>query len=427
MPLSEKQMQIRAFPYTNYDALICDGSIRSGKTTIMTVAFIDWAMNNFDGCNFGLCGKTFSTALKNIVQPWMALRYAQKRYEFSFKRTDSLLVVRKGKKQNLFYLYGGRDAASYQYIQGITMAGIMFDEVALMPRSFVDQGCARCSVPGSRYWFNCNPDKPSHWFYQEWIKKKEEQNALYLHFQLEDNPGLTEHVIERYKRMYTGVFYQRYILGMWVQAEGVIFQQFANHPANWILDKIPSGIRYLTFGIDYGVNTSNTVFICTGVKAQGKGVVILEEYMRESKGVAPNEIEKDFVEFSKKCIEKYQHIYGRDSAQIRPTYCWTDQPETITHGVYAAVKRAGIPIGVTIAHKEQINTRIYAKEKMLNTGKWHVMKWCERVIYSTANQVWDDKHPEKDVRLDNEPAVNDVADAEEYSWEHFIDEMGMRI
>lgn len=422
--LSEKQNMIRAFPYTNYDALICDGAIRSGKTSIMTVAFVDWAMNNFDGCNFGLCGKTFSTCNRNIVLPYMSLRYAQKRYNMNFRRTDNLLIINKGKVTNHFYLYGGRDAASYQLIQGITMAGIFFDEVALMPKSFVDQGCARCSVEGSRYWFNCNPDKPDHWFYQEWILGHEEKNALYLHFLLEDNPSLSEHIIARYKSMYSGVFYQRYILGMWVRAEGVIFTQFANNPKNWILDKIPKGIRYLTFGIDFGVNHSNTVFICCGIMDKGQGVVVLEEYMRDCTGVAPDGIETDFVDFAKKCIKKYQWIYK--DKEIKPTYCWTDQPETLTHGIYAAIKRAGVPIGVTIAKKEAINTRIYAKQRMLNQDKWHVMKWCDMVIFSTQNQVWDDSHPNKDVRLDNEPKVNDVADAEEYAWEAFIDQMGVR-
>lgn len=423
--LSEKQTMIRAFPYTKFDALICDGAIRSGKTSIMTVAFVDWAMNNFNQRNFGLCGKTFSTCHKNIVLPYIGLRYAQKRYHIHFKRTESLLIITKDDVTNYFYLYGGRDASSYQYIQGITLAGIFFDEVALMPRSFVEQGLARCSVTGSKYWFNCNPDKPDHWFYQEWILRQQEKNALYLHFQLEDNPGLSEHIINRYKSMYSGVFYQRYILGQWVRAEGIIFRQFADNPENWICTAVPENIRWLTFGIDFGVNHSNTVFVCTGIKANGAGVVILEEFVRDCTGVSPDGIEKDFVEFAKMCLKKYQYIYT-NGAEIRPTYCWTDQPETLTHGIYAAIKRARIQLGVTVAKKEAINTRIYAKERMLNLGKWQVMKWCPKVIFSTQNQVWDEKAAGKDVRLDNEPAVNDVADAEEYSWEAFIDEMGVR-
>lgn len=422
--LSEKQQMIRAFPYTNYDALICDGAIRSGKTSIMTVSFVDWAMRKFNNCNFGLCGKTFSTCYRNIVMPYIGLRYAQKRYEIRFRRTDNRMDVVKGDVINHFYLYGGRDASSYQLIQGITLAGIMFDEVALQPRTFVDQGCARCSVEGSKYWFNCNPDKPDHWFYQEWILEKEEKNALYLHFELEDNPSLSEHIIARYKSMYSGVFYQRYILGQWVRAEGVIFKQFANSPKQWICDTVPQGIRWMTFGIDFGVNHSNTVFICTGIKDKGQGVVILEEYRRDVTGVDPDAIEDDFVDFAKRCIKKYQYIYH--SKEIKPTYCWTDQPETLTRGIYSAVKRARLPLVVTVARKEPINTRIYAKERMLNLGKWQVMKWCEMTIFSTQNQVWDESKPNKDVRLDNEPAVNDVADAEEYSWEAFIDQMEVR-
>ena len=108
----------------------------------------------------------------------------------------------------------------------MTLAGVMFDEVALMPRSFVEQACARCSVPGSKYWFNCNPSSPEHWFYKEWVKKHKEKNALRLHFTMDDNLALDASIKARYESMYSGVFYQRYIKGLWVLAEGVIYQAF---------------------------------------------------------------------------------------------------------------------------------------------------------------------------------------------------------
>ena len=115
-------------------------------------------------------------------------------------------------RENQFYLFGGRDESSAALIQGITFAGVLLDEAALMPRSFVDQACARCSVAGSRLWFNCNPAGPNHWFYKTWIVEAEKRNCLRLHFTMEDNPSLTPAIRERYQRMYTGVFFQRYIL-----------------------------------------------------------------------------------------------------------------------------------------------------------------------------------------------------------------------
>jgi PBSX family phage terminase large subunit len=108
----------------------------------------------------------------------------------------------------------------------LTLAGVLFDEVALMPRSFVEQALARCSVSGSRFFFNCNPEYPSHWFYREWILEAGKRNCLRLHFTMEDNPSLTPQIRQRYQRLYTGVFYRRFILGQWAQAEGRVYDFF---------------------------------------------------------------------------------------------------------------------------------------------------------------------------------------------------------
>lgn len=107
-------------------------------------------------------------------------------------------------RKNRFYYFGGRDEGSPSLIQGVTLAGVLLDEAVLMPRSFIEQAVARCSVAGSKLWFNCNPDNPYHWFKKEWIDKAEEKRLIYRHFVLEDNPTLDRAVIERYHRIYTG-------------------------------------------------------------------------------------------------------------------------------------------------------------------------------------------------------------------------------
>ena len=126
----------------------------------------------------------------------------------------------------MFYLYGGRDEGSFASIQGATLAGVLLDEAALMPRSFVEQACARCSVRGGKLWFSCNPAGPEHWFYKEWICRAKEKNALYLHFSMEDNPALSPQVRARYERMFRGTFYRRYVLGEWTAAEGLVYDFF---------------------------------------------------------------------------------------------------------------------------------------------------------------------------------------------------------
>lgn len=226
MPISEKQKRILAFPYSKYDAIICDGAVRSGKTSIMTVSFVRWAMDNFNGCRFGLCGRTVDSCVKNLVIPYTQMTYANDRYLIRWRRTDKILEVRRGKTVNIFEVFGGKDEASAALIQGRTLAGVLLDEVALMPRSFVEQALARCSVDGAKLWFSCNPASPKHWFYQEWILQYKERNALYLHFAMTDNPSLSAKTLERYQTMYSGVFYRRYVLGEWVMADGLVYPNF---------------------------------------------------------------------------------------------------------------------------------------------------------------------------------------------------------
>ena len=227
--ISQKQAKILAFPYSKYDALICDGAVRSGKTSIMMWAFVRWAMENFSGQRFGVCGRTVDSCTKNIIVPFTAMSLAKERYIIRWRRGDKVMEVRSGAVTNYFEVFGGKDEASYTLIQGRTLAGVLLDEVVLMPRSFVEQALARCSVDGAKLWFSCNPGSPHHWFYQEWIKRHRERNTLYLHFEMTDNPGLSARTLERYANMYAGIFYDRYVRGLWAAAEGVVYKDFANN------------------------------------------------------------------------------------------------------------------------------------------------------------------------------------------------------
>ena len=207
------------------EAIVCDGAVRSGKTLAMGLGFFLWAMTCFDGKRFGVCGKTISSLRRNVLSEILP-RLEALGAKWKEKRTENLVTVTFGGHRNQFYIFGGRDESSASLIQGITFAGVLMDEVALMPRSFVEQACARCSVTGSRLWFNCNPAGPGHWFYKTWILEAEQRNCLRLHFTMEDNPSLSEGIRQRYQKLYTGVFYRRFILGQWAQAEGRVYDFF---------------------------------------------------------------------------------------------------------------------------------------------------------------------------------------------------------
>lgn len=214
-------------PVKDADGIIADGAIRSGKTVCMSLSFVVWAMSSFDGQNFGICGKTIGSLRRNVLF-WLRLMLRSRGYTVNDRRGDNLMIVRRGERINYFYMFGGKDERSQDLIQGITLAGALFDEVALMPESFVNQATARCSVAGSKFWFNCNPEGPQHWFYVNWILKRKERRILYLHFTMDDNLSLTDKIKARYRSQYSGVFYDRYIRGLWVVAEGRVYTMFGD-------------------------------------------------------------------------------------------------------------------------------------------------------------------------------------------------------
>lgn len=252
-PFSRKQKQVLTWwtpnsPVKDYDGIIADGAIRSGKTVCMSLSFVMWAMSTFSGQNFAMCGKTIGSFRRNVLF-WLKLMLKSRGYHVTDHRADNLVEISRGQVTNYFYIFGGKDERSQDLIQGITLAGLFCDEVTLMPESFVNQATGRCSVDGSKYWFNCNPDGPYHWFKVNWIDKaigylgkkkvakiKAEAEAtgkepdlkklLYVHFTMDDNLSLSEEIKARYRSMYTGVFFKRYIMGLWAMAEGVIYDMF---------------------------------------------------------------------------------------------------------------------------------------------------------------------------------------------------------
>ena len=226
-PFSEKQLKVLTWwcensPYKEKDAIICDGAVRSGKTFCMSISFIAWSFSRFSNMSFAMCGKTIRSLKRNVIIPLMK-SLTELGFSYQFKKSENILEVTYNGVMNRFYLFGGKDEMSASLIQGITLAGVFFDEVALMPRSFVEQSLARCSVEGSAFWFNCNPEYPGHWFYREWIKKREIKNALYLHFEMEDNPSLSKKMIARYESLYSGAFYERFVRGRWVAVTGAVY------------------------------------------------------------------------------------------------------------------------------------------------------------------------------------------------------------
>ena len=416
--ISHKQKKILAFPYSRYDALICDGAVRSGKTSITMWAFVRWAMENFSGQRFGVCGRTVDSCTKNIIVPFTAMSLAKERYIIRWRRGDKVMEVRRGAVTNYFEVFGGKDEASYTLIQGRTLAGVLLDEVVLMPRSFVEQALARCSVDGARLWFSCNPGSPHHWFYQEWIKRSRERNALYLHFEMTDNPGLSKRTLERYENMYAGIFYDRYVRGLWVAAEGIVYKDFANDtekyligdPLEWAKQNGTS-FSIISIGVDFGGTKSATKFQATGITKNFLVVALEEEYIKNEE-IDPDALNRRFATFCHLITSKYGYSQTR-----------ADSAETVLiRGLDHTAQKLRLGTQVKNALKMQITDRIRLVVLLMKQGRFKVSRSCPHLIDALQSAIYD---PDKfeDERLDDGTSDIDSLDAFEYSIEPYYKDL----
>lgn len=409
-PFSRKQRKVlnwwcRSSPVRDCNGIIADGAIRSGKSVAMSLGFVVWAMSEFEACNFAMCGKTIGSFRRNVLF-WLKLMLRSRGYSVSEQRTENLVVVRRGNIENYFYVFGGKDERSQDLIQGITLAGVFFDEVALMPESFVNQATGRCSVDGSKFWFNCNPGSPAHWFKTGWIDKRADKRLLYLHFTMDDNLSLSEAVKERYRSTYTGVFFKRYILGEWKSADGVIYRQFADDPERFILDEVPADIFIGTMGLDFGGNGSPHAGCLVGITRGYRSIVILDEYYRKEV-IDPGTLTGDVCGFVQ-----------RSQAQVRATSIWCDSAETtLIKGIRTEVFARHIPVEVRNARKGEIIDRIRLCDMLMSQGRFFIMRRCRHTIAALSEAVWDSKSPTRDRRLDDGSTNIDSLDALEYALE----------
>ena len=403
--LSSRQKKVLCWwhkdsPYANYNGIIADGAIRSGKTVSMAFSFVVWAMSNYDRYNFAMCGKTIASLRRNVLGT-LKNQLRARGYTATERRADNLLVVAKGDVANSFYIFGGKDESSQDLIQGITLAGVLFDEVALMPESFVNQATARCSVEGSKFWFNCNPGSVTHWFYQGWVLKCKRRKLLYLHFTMEDNLTLSEETKARYRSQYSGVFYKRYILGMWCVAEGLIYLQFAEDEQRYM---IPQGdvpkLSYIEIGADVGGNKSNHAYVAAGYTADRDVMYVLKAWSYKATGVTVTQYRENLVRFADEIKAQYGFV----------DTIWPDCAEA------AIVNEldAHSPYNIRGSLKEEILDRVRCADILFSQDRIKIVEGeCEDLCDGFRTAVWDNKHDDKP--LDDGTYDRDVIDAFDYS------------
>lgn len=387
---SKRQMQAFTWwckdsPYSEYNGIIADGSIRAGKTVSMAISFVLWAMASYDRQNFAMCGKTVGSFRRNVWN-WLRPVLHARGYEIQEFRTSNTIIVNNGRVTNYFYIFGGRDESSQDLIQGMTLAGLYCDEVALMPESFVNQATGRCSVKRAKMWFNCNPESPMHWFLKNWIEKKDEKKMLHLHFTMDDNPSLSDIVRERYKTTYTGVFYQRFILGLWVMAQGAIYKDawsdelyFDKEQLDLIYKNPRLYRRYIS--IDYG--TVNPMAFLD-IWDDGDTVWVCREYYWNSR--AEGGKEKDNSQYGDDLMEFIKFSDYAPTAVIVDPSAASFKIEMRNRGL-----RAKETVD-TINADNSVIEGIRNVNKLLTRRKIRIYKdACPNLIKEMQSYAWDEK------------------------------------
>jgi len=441
VPYSKKQLQLSTWwhensPHVDKDIIIVDGAVRSGKTIIGSISFILWSMFNFNNKTFGIAGKSIEALRRNLwtpLQQWFIelnikvlkipdtlngyiLKYSYySDTEWFYDNIKCKKIPKLVEKENYYYLFGGKDEGSQAFLQGITLNGFLLDEVILMPESFVNQAVARCSEEDSKIWFFCNPGSPYHWFKVKWIDKIKQRNGLRLQFKMQDNPSLSERVLNKYRNTWDGVFKKRFVDGEWVVAEGAIYTKFINNISDYLItqkeiDELVENKRFnqILIGIDWGHNGSANGAVAVGVIGAYHKLIVLDEWYSQEK-LDDDECHKKNIKFISDVISKYG-------------FCtvYTDNAELMLHrGLKNRINRKKIKAVVRPCIKYKIIDRIVLENSLFAQCRILINKICTKLIEAFRDAIWDDKEKEKkgakDVRLDDGGTNIDSLDMFEYA------------
>lgn len=390
MVFSDKQRRALTWwrpgsPDREKQAIICDGAVRSGKTLCTGLSFFCWAMSSFQNRSFALCGRTIQAVRRNLLAELMPV-LNQMGFRCVERTSKNVLQVRLGGRRNTFYLFGGKDERSAASIQGITLAGALLDEAALMPRSFVEQTAARCSVAGSRLWFSCNPESPAHWFYQEWVRKAEEKNALRLHFTMDDNPGLSDEVRRRYENTFQGTFYRRFVLGEWVAAEGLVYDFFDES----FVRETPEGpFEEWYVSVDYG--TSNPTSMGLWGKKDGVWYRV-SEYYYDARAARRQKTDEEYAG------DLAGLVGGRAVRAVVVDPSAASFCETLRRRGWR-VQRAD----------NRVVSGIRLTAQLLKSGKIVICRGCDNAVREFGLYRWDERYQGQDqVCKENDHAMDEI-------------------
>lgn len=392
---------------------LLEGSVSSGKTWVSLVLWAFWVRCMPTTGLFLMCAKSITTLKRNCLLLLQELVGASN-FQFSTTAKEGLLFGRK------IILEGANDIRSETKIRGLSLQGAYCDELTMFPQDFFVMLLSRLRLPGAKLIATTNPDTPRHWLKTDYIDRADELDFLDVKFLIDDNTTLPQDYVDSIKREYVGVYYERFIKGRWVIAEGLIYRDFANDPGKYTIGNVQrwleehgTRIATVSFGVDFGGTASATKFQCTGITPEWSVIALDEEYIDHKKeSVDPDDLNKRYAAFIDRCTKRWgAGITRADSAE-----------QILIRGLFNTARAKGLATQVKNAMKMPITDRIKLTLLLMVQGRLFVAAACPHLIDAFCTAVYDEKAGQ-DTRLDDGTSDIDSLDAFEYSIEPYYKQL----
>ena len=367
---------------------LLSGSVRSGKTWISLVLWAFWVATMPKEKNYLMTAKSLTTLKRNVLDLLTEL-VGEKNFTFSIAQKQALLFGRK------IYLEGANDARAESKIRGMTLQGAYCDELTLYGEDFFTMMLSRLSEPNAKLFATTNPDSPMHWLNKQYIERRHKLSMMLMTFLIDDNTFLDPSYVEELKKEYVGVFYDRFIKGEWVLAEGRVYPGFSE--IDNVTEDIPEGGTYY-ISIDYGtLNPFSAGLWCV---SDGKAVRI-KEYYHSGRDTKRQLTDEEYHAELEKLIqytdsEGVLQEYEIDRVVIDPSAA----------SFIACMRRHG-----KFRVKHAVNTVIDGIRNvtsMLNSKRLFIHSSCKDSIKEFGLYSWDDKAQEDKVIKENDHAMDDI-------------------
>ena len=362
---------------------------------------------------FLMCAKSITTLKRNCLMLLQEL-VGESNFTFSTTAKEGVLFGRK------ILLEGANDIRSESKIRGLTLQGAYCDELTQFPQDFFAMLLSRLRLPKAKLIATTNPDTPRHWLKTDYIDRADELDFLDVKFLIDDNTTLPKDYVDSIKREYVGVYYERFILGRWVIAEGLIYRDFANNTNKYIikdvkkwLDDNKKTLQYISYGVDFGGTASATKFQCTGITSDWTVIALDEEYIDHKKeSVDPDDLNKRYAAFIQRCSAKWgSGITRADSAE-----------QILIRGLFNTARSMQLQTQVKNAMKMAITDRIKLTLLLMVQSRFFVASDCPHLIDALQSAVYDNTKAQ-DTRLDDGTSDIDSLDAFEYSIEPYYKQL----